>query len=247
MNPSRMNEFELIARLTRSLPTNASTLVGPGHDCAIVDLGLKDRVLLFKTDAVVETIHFTRETPPEKVGHKALARCLSDIAAMGARPRAALLSLALPPTLEVTVVDGLLDGLLALANTHQVAVVGGNVTRSPGPLMVDLTVTGSVHRRRVLTRTGARAGDDVYVTGLVGDAAVGLRSLQARHGIGPATAPLDSLAGAELRYLRPEPRLRAGLMLGQHKAATACIDLSDGIAHSAHSTMVLADSRMRRT
>ena len=224
-----LGERALVERITRRLPRPGWVVIGVGDDAAAIET-VPRALEVLTTDALIESVHFDlRFVPPDALGHRALAVSLSDIAAMGARPRAALLSLALPPTLEVTVVDGLLDGLLALANTHQVAVVGGNVTRSPGPLMVDLTVTGSVHRRRVLTRTGARAGDDVYVTGLVGDAAVGLRSLQARHATGPATASLDGLAGAEVRYLRPEPRLRAGLMLGQHKAATACIDLSDGL------------------
>src|SRR5438094_1253645 len=91
-----MNEFELITRLTRSLPTNKSVVTGPGDDCAVLDLGLPDRLLLFKTDAVVEGIHFTAETLPEKIGYKALARCLSDIAAMGGTPNSALITLALP-------------------------------------------------------------------------------------------------------------------------------------------------------
>ena len=95
-----MNEFELIARLTRDLPANAAVVTGPGDDCAVLDLGAADKLFLFKTDAVVEGVHFTRETPPEKVGRKALARCLSDIAAMAGTPVAALVTLALPENFE---------------------------------------------------------------------------------------------------------------------------------------------------
>src|SRR5260370_22102950 len=91
-----MNEFELSSRLTRSLPVNKSVVAGAGDDCAVLDAGLADRFLLFKTDAVVEGVHFTKDTPPEKIGHKALARCLSDIAAMAGTPTAALVTLALP-------------------------------------------------------------------------------------------------------------------------------------------------------
>src|SRR6266700_3702162 len=91
-----MNEFELIQRLTRALPTNESVVVGVGDDCAVLDVGAGDRLLLFKTDAVVEGIHFTKEAPPEKIGRKALARCLSDIAAMAGTPNAALVTIALP-------------------------------------------------------------------------------------------------------------------------------------------------------
>src|SRR6266699_7258682 len=95
-----MNEFELISRLTRSLPTNKSVVVGAGDDCAVLDLGLPDRLLLFKTDAVVEGVHFTSATPPEKIGRKALARCLSDIAAMAGTPKAVLVTIALPHTFD---------------------------------------------------------------------------------------------------------------------------------------------------
>jgi thiamine-monophosphate kinase len=143
---------------------------------------------------------------------------------MGARPRAALLSMALPGTLDVAVVDGMLDGMLALAASHDVAIVGGNITRSPGPMMIDVTAIGSVRPRRVLTRSGARPGDDVYVTGTIGDAAVGLRSLQQACGAGLAPH------ACQKRFLRPEPRVRAGLLLGRNRAASACMDLSDGLA-----------------
>src|SRR5580692_12598491 len=91
-----MNEFELISRLTKSLPTNETVVAGPGDDCAVLDFGLPGKLFLFKTDAVVEGIHFTRETPPEKIGRKALGRCLSDIAAMAGTPTAALVTIALP-------------------------------------------------------------------------------------------------------------------------------------------------------
>src|SRR5215207_3275846 len=105
-----MNELELIQRLTRSLPTNKSVVVGPGDDCAVLDFGLPDRLLLFKTDAVVEGVHFTRDTPPFKVGHKALARCLSDVAAMAGSPNSALVTIALPPTFDPAWVENLYDG-----------------------------------------------------------------------------------------------------------------------------------------
>ena len=99
-HPSTMNEFELIARLTKSLPANESVVVGAGDDCAVLDLGVPEKLILFKTDAVVEGIHFTHETPPEKIGRKALARCLSDIAAMAGTPTAALVTIALPEKFE---------------------------------------------------------------------------------------------------------------------------------------------------
>jgi thiamine-monophosphate kinase len=133
-----------------------------------------------------------------------------------------LLSFALPDTLEVAFVDSLMDGLLALAEEHGVAVVGGNVTRSPGPIMVDVTAFGSVHPRRRLLRSGARPGDRVFVTGSVGSAAAGLEALQ-------LSRQRDVPAGAE-RFLRPAPRVRAGMLLGRNRVASSCMDLSDGLA-----------------
>ena len=123
-----MNEFELISRLTRSLPTNKSVVVGAGDDCAVLDLGLPDRLLLFKTDAVVEGFHFTSATPPQKIGRKALARCLSDIAAMAGTPIAALVTLALPATFVPDFVESIYTGISALARRHEVAIVGGETT-----------------------------------------------------------------------------------------------------------------------
>src|SRR5512139_107551 len=102
-----MNEFELIHRLTRSLSTNKSVVVGAGDDCAVLDLGLPDRLLLFKTDAIVEGVHFATGAPPEKVGHKALARCLSDIAAMAGTPTAAVVTIGLPRSFDPGYVESI--------------------------------------------------------------------------------------------------------------------------------------------
>src|SRR5688572_16119409 len=109
-----MNEFELIHRLTRNLPTNDALVVGPGDDCAVLDIGLPEDHLLFKTDAVVEGVHFRKDTPPEKIGHKALARCLSDIAAMAGKPTAALITVALPAQHDPVHVENIYAGINAL-------------------------------------------------------------------------------------------------------------------------------------
>ena len=129
-------------------------MVGPGDDAAVIEPE-RGALEVITTDAQVEGIHFDRRfVPPDAIGHRALAVNLSDLAAMGASPRAALLSLVLPDTLEVAAIDGLLDGLLRLAARHRVPLVGGNITRSPGPLVVDVTVTGAARPRRVLTAFG---------------------------------------------------------------------------------------------
>ena len=227
---SILGERALIQRITSRLSLPPWVVVGPGDDAAVIEPE-RGALEVLTTDAQVEGIHFDqRFVPPDAIGHRALAVNLSDLAAMGATPRAALLSLVLPDTLEVATIDGVLDGLLGLAARHRVALVGGNITRSPGPFIIDVTVTGAAKPRRVLTRAGARPGDELYVTGTIGDAVVGLRSLRAGHEPhGVAGADLE-VRLCEQRYLRPEPRLRAGTLLGRHRAASACVDLSDGLA-----------------
>ena len=196
-------------------------IVGIGDDAAVVEPE-RNALEVLTTDSLVEGVHFDQAiVAASDIGHKALAVNLSDLAAMGAAPRVALLSLVLPPDWPLANVDGLLDGVIPLADRARISIVGGNIARSPGPLIVDVTVTGSVHRRRVLTRGGAGVGDELYVTGRLGGAAAGLRSLRADPSI--ASSGVD-------RYRRPEPRTRFGLMLGRNRAARACIDLSDGLA-----------------
>jgi len=200
-----VNEFELINRLTRSLPVNKSVVVGAGDDCAVLDVGLPDRLLLFKTDAVVEGIHFTPQAPPEKIGHKALARCLSDIAAMAGTPTAALVTLALPKTFEATFVEAVYDGMNALARQHQVAIAGGETTTNPERLLLSIALLGTVAKDKCLHRSGAKDGDAIFVTGQLG----------------------GSLAG---RHLEFEPRLAEARWLAETFAIHSMIDLSDGLA-----------------
>src|SRR3954466_6140742 len=145
-----MNEFELIQKLTRGLPGNASVVAGAGDDCAILDLGISDRLLLFKTDAVVEGIHFTSQTPPEKIGHKALARCLSDIAAMAGTPIAALVTLALPKDFDPEFVSAIYSGMNTLARRHDVAIVGGETTTNPERMLISVALLGWVQRGKAV-------------------------------------------------------------------------------------------------
>ena len=217
-----VGEHALIARIRQRIPAPpAFVIVGIGDDAAVIE---PERNLLevLTTDSQVEGVHFDQAfVGAADIGHKALAVNLSDLAAMGASPRVALLSLVLPPAMPVASVDALVDGLTALAARARISMVGGNIARSPGPLIVDVTATGSVHRRRVLMRGGGRAGDDLYVTGTLGGAAAGLRMLR---------RDATSAGPAVDRYRRPEPRTRFGLMLGRNRAARACVDLSDGLA-----------------
>lgn len=200
-----MNEFELIGRLTRALPGNETVVVGAGDDCAVLEVGAKDSLLLFKTDAVVEGIHFTKATPPQKIGRKALARCLSDIAAMAGTPTAALVALGLPAKFEVSFIEGIYAGLNALAQQHGVAVVGGETTTNPERMLVSVSLIGFVPRRRLLLRSGAKPGDAIFVTGELG----------------------GSLAGKHLDF---EPRLAEARWLAGLFSIHALMDVSDGLA-----------------
>jgi thiamine-monophosphate kinase len=226
-----IGERALIDRIRRRLPPPPSSLVvGIGDDAAVA-VADRGALQVLTTDALVEGVHFDRRfSTASDIGYKALAVNVSDIAAMGAAPRLALLSLMLPPSLPVDDVDALIDGLAELAGAVGVTLAGGNITRSPGPLIIDVTVVGSVKPRRVLTRNGGRAGDDIYVSGTIGAAAAGLGWLSASSA-GPASEPDDpALADCVRRHRRPEPRARLGMLLGRTKAATACMDLSDGLA-----------------
>jgi thiamine-monophosphate kinase len=228
-----IGERALIERIRLRLPPAPSfVIVGIGDDAAVVEPD-RNRLEVLTTDCQVEGVHFDQTfVDAADIGHKALAVNLSDLAAMGAAPRVALLSLVLPASLPVTSVDALIEGMSALAARARIAIVGGNIARSPGPLIVDVTVTGSVHSRRVLRRGGARAGDDLYVTGSLGGAALGLRLLSAAAASPQRRDTLDELANHSgvMRYRRPEPRTRFGVLLGRNRAASACIDLSDGLA-----------------
>jgi thiamine-monophosphate kinase len=217
------SERELIARIRERLPSSPDwLLVGIGDDAAVIEPE-RNRVEVLTVDAIVEGIHFDRAfVPPQAIGHRALAVNLSDLAAMGAAPRLALLSMALPATLPLADFDAIIDGFTELAARHRLHVAGGNLTRSPGPLMIDVTVIGTVKRRQALTRSGARPGDDLYVSGSIGAAAAGLTLLREGSGHGPSAATTA--------FLTPEPRIQLGLMLSRNRAASACMDLSDGLA-----------------
>ena len=217
-----IGERALIARIKARVSMPSWVVIGPGDDAAVIqpERGTYD---VLTTDAQVEGVHFDRRfVPPDAIGHRALAVNLSDLAAMGASPRAALLSLALPPSLDIEDFEQLVDGVLAVAAAYRVTLIGGNITQTPGPLTVDITAIGAVSPRKALTRSGARPGDSVYVTGSLGDAAVGLQRLQ--------TVPGAGLDPCVVRYLRPQPRVRAGMLLGRNRAASSCMDVSDGLA-----------------
>jgi len=200
-----VNEFELISKLTNSLPTNSFVVEGAGDDCAVIDSGQPGRYLLFKTDAVVQGIHFEADADPVRVGHKALSRCLSDIAAMAGRPIAALVTIALPEDFDVEYVRKIYEGMSEVAREYGVAIVGGETTTNPERVLISISLLGDVASDKCIKRSGAKAGDALFVTGDLG----------------------GSIAEKHLHF---HPRIREAHWLVENFAIHSMIDLSDGLA-----------------
>lgn len=211
-----MGEFDLIARyFTR--PVRHAAL-GVGDDCALL-APRPGMQLAISSDMLVEGRHFFADVDPEALGHKALAVNLSDLAACGARPLAFTLALSLPRVDEAWLA-GFSKGLLALADAHGCELVGGDTTQ--GPLNICITVFGEVPAGQALLRSGARAGDDIYVSGTLGDARLALEAL-----LGHIHLPDELLAQARQRLERPTPRVALGLAL--RGIASSAMDVSDGL------------------
>jgi thiamine-monophosphate kinase len=211
-----MLEVEIVERIGRlaARRSGGGLVLGIGDDCAIWRPRGAAEDLLFTTDMLIEGVHFLPATHrPEDIGWKALARGLSDIAAMGGEPRFCLVSLALAPWPGGKWVDAFYRGLLRLARREGVALVGGDLARGPH-LLCDIVVCGAVPRGQALRRSGARPGDAIYVSGALGGSALGLARGSGR---------------AWRRHLRPEPRLALGRFL-RRLGSTAAMDLSDGLS-----------------
>ena len=211
-----MGEFDLIARFFKR-PAQRQPL-GVGDDCALL-APAPGTHLAVSTDMLVEGRHFLPGADPRRLGHKSLAVNLSDLAACGARPLAFTLALALPEADEAWLAP-FSQGLLALADAHGCELVGGDTTR--GPLNICITVFGEVPAGQALLRSGARAGDDLYVSGTLGDARLALQAMR-----GEVTVPAPVLAAARERLDTPTPRVALGLAL--RGLATSAIDISDGL------------------
>ena len=221
-----MAEFDLIELIrARCESARADVRLGIGDDAAILSVPI-GHDLVVSTDTLVAGVHFPESTSARDLGWKALAVNLSDLAAMGATPAWALLALTLPDADRVFVTD-FADGFAELAAQHRVALVGGDTTR--GPLSITVVVHGFVPPGRALRRDGAQVGDEVFVTGTLGDAAAGLRCLDRRdpHAADLFNAPPDTREKLIARLQRPLPRIAAGMVL--RGLASACIDISDGL------------------
>jgi thiamine-monophosphate kinase len=238
MKLSEIGEVGLIERLASAIPRGGEGLIrGIGDDAAVIAWPAGE-LLLATCDTLIDGVHFcgSRRIPdlPEAgcraIGRRLATVNLSDVAAMGGRPRFALVSLAAPPDTEVEALEELYAGLAAALGEAGAVVAGGNTARAVDRLAVDVCLLGGVEPSRLLTRDGARPGDVLCVTGDLGAAAAGLRVLE-------AAAPGAILAGAArevaLRHLAPTPRLAAGRILGASGSVTACIDVSDGLLRDA--------------
>jgi thiamine-monophosphate kinase len=239
---SSRSEFDFIdsirRRVSSSLNTqNSSLLAGIGDDAAVFKQA-SGRDTVVTTDLLVEEIDFRRSsTEPRLLGHKALAVSLSDIAAMGARPRWALCSLGVPQeTWDTNFLDEFYEGLFALAGRYDVQLIGGDVSRTPERIVIDSIVLGECESMGAVFRSGAKPGDRLFVTGSLGGAASGLRLME-------RGARLDKIAADDewnlihdllLRQLCPQPRVGWGLVLGQERLASAMIDISDGLSSDLH-------------
>ena len=195
-----MTETELIQKLTAGLPSDSSVLTGPGDDCAVIELG--GQKLLLKTDAIVEDIHFTGDTPPEKIGRKAMARALSDIAAMAGTPSHALVTIGMCEEHKAAFVEMIFMGLRDIANEYNVNIVGGETTTLP-KLTLSISLLGTCNNP--ILRIGSHLGDALFVTGELG----------------------GSIAGHHLEFI---PRIKEAHWLSEHVNIHAMIDLSDGLA-----------------
>ena len=213
-----LGEFPFLRRLRDRVPADPRVFLGLGDDCAVLSL---PGMTLLTTDAMVEGVHFRREwTSFSTLGEKAFAVNASDIAAMGGEPTFALLSLGVPQQCEVEDLDAFFNGFVRAAEACGTALIGGNMSAAPC-LMLSVTLLGQAPHG-VITRSGAQVGDDLYVTGTLGDAALGLRLLQEERD-GPAAQAVKA------RFLCPAARLAIGREVAARHLATAMIDVSDGL------------------
>ncbi|MDD2540079.1 MAG: thiamine-phosphate kinase [Desulfuromonadaceae bacterium] len=236
---STIGEFGLISRIAAGVSGHESIITGIGDDAAVtaISAGMQ---LLTSTDMLLEDVHFRRSWHlPYCLGRKSLAVSISDIAAMGGIPRWALLSLAIPPKLPLEFVDDFMRGFLAMASEYQVFLIGGDTCSSRSGFTVSVTIMGEQKPGIIVRRSGAVPDDDIWVTGTVGDAALGLKILEdadiasltgsKQPKQSPSNGIVDDSPFLINRLLDPTPRVSAALALAESAAITAMIDVSDGI------------------
>lgn len=229
MELSKLGEFGLISRFQSRLKfCSPQVIKGIGDDCAVLSLNNGNYQVL-TTDALVESVHFNLKThTPEQLGWKTMAVNVSDIAAMGGQPKFAVLSLGIPGSFSVEFLDRFYKGLNQASMKYKVALVGGDTVASPKHLFINLALLGETGKKRIFTRSGARSGDKILVTGTLGDSALGLKILG---------SPRKKWKGSEAhkkkliqRHQKPEPRVKEAAWLARSNyKVTSMIDISDGL------------------
>ncbi len=223
MKLNDLGEFGLINRILPIVPSsNPHVIEGIGDDCAVIETG-HNRVLLITTDLLVENTHFIRERiPPRMLGRKTLSVNVSDIAAMGGTPTYFLLSMAIPPDLDITYLDDFFLGLKDIAEENQITIVGGDTTRSAQHIVLNITLLGEAPSNQYLTRHGSRPGDLIQVSGHLGASTAGLHILLQNHSF-------DRYPRLMQAHFDPRARTAVGKALALTSGVTAMIDISDGL------------------
>jgi thiamine-monophosphate kinase len=236
MKISRIGEFELIERIKKKVEKHYTTsqikkiIVGIGDDAAVIE-PYGNKLLVATTDTMVESVHFDSEDVDfEQVGYKAMVSSISDIIAMGGKPKYALVSLAVCKDNLTKDVDGLYEGMLKCGRKFGVMIVGGDTVSSPRDAVITLSLLGEVARDRVVCRSGAKVGDGILVTGNFGDSAAGLEIIKERWKI-PAKSDYVRKCKKKLikKHLLPQPRVKEAEIISRKRLATAMIDSSDGL------------------
>ncbi len=226
MDIKEIGESGLIKRISDNYrSSHPSIIAGIGDDAAALKISGQN-ILLTTCDLLIEDIHFNLNlTDSYHLGRKSLAVNLSDIAAMGGTPRFFLVSLALPPHISVAFIDDLYRGMIDLANEFHTQLVGGDTNGSPDKLVIDITLLGEANPDYLLTRSGARVGDSIYITGTLGDSALGFFILENDNKISTphTTSTLTS------KHLSPYPRIKEAQIISEKRLASAMIDISDGL------------------
>jgi thiamine-monophosphate kinase len=219
-----IGEFGFIERIKGGcLIRDENVISGIGDDCCVFKTSAEVASLL-TTDMLVEQIHFLLEAiPPYQLGRKSLAVNMSDIAAMGGTPKEAAISVAIPDTVDLGLLDALYDGMKSMAQEFEVNLLGGDTTASPGPLIINIALVGEVREEEVLYRSGATVGDVVFLTGPVGSAAAGLDIILKGRGS-------DEWGELIEAHHNPHPQVKTGRTIASMKVANSLIDVSDGVA-----------------
>ena len=226
MDIKDIGELKLIQRIADNYRSSLSSIVtGIGDDAAALKIS-ENNILLTTCDLLLEDVHFNLNvTDSYQLGRKSLAVNLSDIAAMGGTPRFFLVSLALPPHLPIEFIDDLYRGMTDLADEFDTKLVGGDTNASPDKLMINITLLGEANPDHLLKRSGAQVGDSIFVTGTLGDAALGFFILEFDKNMNRSYSH-NTLTS---RHLSPYPRIKEGIRIAENRLASAMIDISDGL------------------